>query len=259
MEGKIAYRTVLWAFCIAWGASFCILVGNRLGFLGYGTPLYWALFIPGALSPAIGAWVVLVKNRTMTSKELLATIFAIRQPVRMYLLTLGFIVVYFGAGIVTGIFEYQSFDYVSLLAFPLMIIGGGLEEVGWRYVLNPALERKLPFAVACLVTGVLWSIWHLPFFFEEGSSQYEMNFLVFAIGSIGLSFAYAALYRISKSVWLCVLIHALNNSLYGSFVMKVDEFSTAALPTAVTALILIVASLFAVAVVERKKGTAASG
>ena len=171
----------------------------------------------------------------------------------MYLLVFGFVAVYFGAGSMTGLFEYDSFDYISLLILPLtLVVAGGLEEVVWRFILNPALERKLPFAAACLFTGVIWSIWHLPLFFMEGSPQSDMNFFVFSIGSIGLAFAYAAIYRVSKSVWLCVLIHALNNSLYGSFIMNVDNFDTAAMPVAVTAVALIIASMLAVTMHKTK-------
>jgi membrane protease YdiL (CAAX protease family) len=164
----------------------------------------------------------------------------------MYLLTIGFAAIYFGTAMSTGIFEYDYPIYLSLLYFPIMIVLGGLEEVGWRFILNPALERKLPFALACLITGVIWSVWHLPAFFIEGSGQAELNFFIFTIASIGLSFAYAAVYRISKSIWLCVFIHALNNVLYGSFIIK-----TAFIPAIITAVALIIASILAITVAEK--------
>ena len=89
-------------------------------------------------------------------------------------------------------------------------------------------------------------------FYIEGSGQAEMNFGIFAIGSIGLSFAYAAIYRISKSVWLCVFIHALNNSLYNSFTMNISRFDTAVIPVTITAATLIIVSVLAVTIKEKR-------
>jgi membrane protease YdiL (CAAX protease family) len=251
MNGKIAVKTVILSFCITWVFSGCVLIANQFGYLKYGTPLTWVFISTGALAPAIAAFIILMKNKVMPAKQFFRIVFALKQPVRMYFLVLLFVVIYFSIGVLTGLFEYDSFDYISLAAIPLMIIGGGLEEVGWRFVLNPALEKKLPFAVACSVTAVIWSVWHLPIFFIEGSSQNTMNFFIFSIGSLGLSFAYAAIYRISRSVWLCVFIHALNNSLYDSFVMKVDRFDTAVIPVTITAAVMIIVSILTVINIEK--------
>jgi len=252
MNKKIVIKTVIWTFCIAWVSMGCILIANQFGYHKFETPLSLVLFYFGGISPAIVAFIVLPKNNVMTTKQLLKTTLGIKQPVPMYLLVIGFVVVYFGIASLTKMFEYDYPLYLSVLTFPIMILGGGLEEVIWRFVLNPALERKLSFAVACLITGVIWSIWHLPMFYIEGSGQAEMNFGIFAIGSIGVSFAYAAIYRISKSVWLCVFVHALNNSLYNSFTMNVGRFDTAVIPATITAATLIIVSVLAVTITEKR-------
>ena len=252
---NIVIKIVGLTFCITWILSGCILFANQFGYLKFGTPLSMGLFAIGACAPAIATFVVLTKNNVMTVKQLLKTIFAVKQPVIMYLLVIIFVVVYFGIAVLTGLFEidYEYAIYLSLMTIPLMILAGGLEEVGWRFVLNPALEIKLPFAVACLITGVIWSLWHLPMFFIEGSGQASMNFFIFSIGSLGLSFVYAAIYRISKSVWLCVFIHALNNSLYNSFILKADNFEIAVIPVSITAFVLMVLSILAVTITEKYK------
>jgi membrane protease YdiL (CAAX protease family) len=210
-----------------------------------------ALFIIAVVAPAIATFIILPINKVMTVKELLKATFAVKQPVSMYLLVIGFVVIYFGIAVLTGIFEYDYPIHLSLVTFPFMILAGGLEEVGWRFVLTPTLERKMPFALACFITGVIWSIWHLPAFFIQDSPQIGMNFFIFSIVSIGISFAYSAIYRISKSIWLCVFIHALNNALYGSFIMKADVFNTAVIPATIIAIVLIIASLTAVAIAEK--------
>ena len=253
MNRKVVIKIIALTFCITWGLAAAILIANHFGYLEYGTPLFMVMFIIGVAAPAIAAFIILPRNNIITAKELLKETFAIKQPVVMYLLVISFVVIYFGAAMLTGIFEYNYPIYLSLVTFPIMILAGGLEEVGWRFVLNPALERKLPFSLACLITGVIWSVWHLPVFFIEGSPQAGMNFFIFSIASIGLSFAYAAIYRISKSIWLCVFIHALNNALYSSFIMRVDVFSTAVIPATFTGVVLVIASILIVAIVEKYK------
>lgn len=42
------------------------------------------------------------------------------------------------------------------------LFGATAEEVGWRGVLQPALETRLPRWGAGALTGLLWSVWHLP-------------------------------------------------------------------------------------------------
>ena len=254
MNNKIVIKTVVLTFCITWVLSGCVLFANQFGYLKFGTPLSMVLLVIGASAPAIAAFIILTKNNVMTAKQLLKITFAVKQPVIMYLLVIGFVLIYFGIAVLTGLFVYESAIFLSFVTFPIMILAGGLEEVGWRFVLNPALEKKLPFTVACSITGVIWSIWHLPAFFIEGSGQASMDFFIFSIGSFGLSFAYSAIYRISKSVWLCVFIHALNNSLYNSFIMKVDRFDTAVIPVTITATVLMIVSILAVTIIEKYKG-----
>lgn len=57
------------------------------------------------------------------------------------------------------------------------------EEMGWRGVALPALQRKHSPVKSSLVLGLLWSVWHLPFWLLIGTlSQFGwiyfiMNFL----------------------------------------------------------------------------------
>lgn len=240
MNNKNALRLVIGTYCLAWVSWGSIIIANRFGYLKYGTPIFMALYALGALAPAIVAITLLLKNKVMPARELFKTIFAVKQPVLMYLCMIGFLALYFGLGTFLGLFEYVSPIYLALLTFPINIIGGGFEEVGWRFVLQPTLEKKLPFVVASLITGVVWSLWHLPLFFIEGTSQYAWSFCIFAIGTVGGAFMLAAIYRLSKSVWLCVLFHTLTNCLYESFRINADNFDVAFVPVIITSAVLII-------------------
>lgn len=107
-----------------------------------------------------------------------------------------------------------------LLLFPLMILGGGLEEVGWRGYLQPLLEKKFSFVLTSLFIGIIWGLWHLPLWFVQSANQSDMNFLSFFVYCISFSFILGLLYQITRSTIACVLLHAWGNTLQGMFTMK---------------------------------------
>lgn len=111
---------------------------------------------------------------------------------------------------------------------PLLLLGGGLEEVGWRGCLQPALERAclrrnpsgrvLHNVLPPLVTGVVWGLWHLPLFLVPGSFQAQLELPWGLLGVVGvgvaLSCSFGALARLARgSVLPCVLGHAWYNAM----------------------------------------------
>jgi len=96
--------------------------------------------------------------------------------------------------------------------FPLMIVGGGLEELGWRGVAQPLLQRRWPLLWACILVGIVWALWHLPLFFLHGVTQYGANFLPFAVDVLANALLLGWLYANTGSILLCVLFHAASNT-----------------------------------------------
>jgi membrane protease YdiL (CAAX protease family) len=248
INNKIAIKTVIGAFCFTWFLWGSIVVANQFGYFKNGTPSSMTIFIMGGIAPTVVAIILILKNKIMPVKQLFRTIFDIKQPIIFYLLVAGFMALLVTAGTILGTFTL--FSPVYLLMFPIMIIGGGLEEVCWRFLLQPSLEKKLPFAIATSITAIIWSLWHLPLFFIEGKIQYYLNFGLYAIFLFGLAFVLAAIYRLSKSVWLCVLFHALVNTMFedNSFSIKLADFEKDFASVVITSAILIAASCLAVTI-----------
>ena len=203
-------------------------------------------FIIGALAPVIVSVTFILKHKTMSPKQLFKTIFEIKQPLVYYLIVAGFMVLYVTIGALTGAFTL--FSPVYLLLFPIMIVVGGLEEVCWRFVLQSSLEKKLPFFTASSIISIIWATWHLPLFFIVGQLQYDWNFGLYAILLFGLGFIIAAIYRLTKSVWLCILFHALVNTLFedSSFSIRLADFESDFTPVVVTSAALIIISCLTV-------------
>lgn len=105
--------------------------------------------------------------------------------------------------------------YLFILFMPMMIWGGGLEEIGWRGVFQPLLEKRFSFLVAALIEGVIWGVWHLPLWFVPNSTQGDMNFIAFTLYCITLGLTLGAAYRLTKCIWVTILIHAWGNTVLG--------------------------------------------
>ncbi len=111
----------------------------------------------------------------------------------------------------------------AIVAFIIItLIGGGNEELGWRGTLQPLMEkvlgkkiknRALSFIVATLCVGLIWALWHLPLWFVAGSTQQGINYGLFVLSCIMLSFWLACIYRKTGSVLYCMIIHGLVNTL----------------------------------------------
>ena len=111
----------------------------------------------------------------------------------------------------------EGFSPISAMGVFLaaLMVSGGNEELGWRAVLEPELERRIPFFAACLATGAIWGLWHLPLWFTQGAGRETTPFLAFVALAVLLSFWLSALYRAGGCAFSCCLLHALANTLIG--------------------------------------------
>lgn len=107
---------------------------------------------------------------------------------------------------------------VTMISVPFIIFASFLpsfgEEFGWRFYLQPILQKKLGMIRGVLLTGLIWGLWHLPlniFYYSDGKTWLISLLvqLVFCI-TIGIFFAYA--YSRTKCIWSVVMLHYLNNN-----------------------------------------------
>jgi membrane protease YdiL (CAAX protease family) len=56
----------------------------------------------------------------------------------------------------------------------LLFLAALFEELGWRGYGFESLEQNRSFLSASLLFGLLWSLWHLPLLWVNGSYQYEI-------------------------------------------------------------------------------------
>ena len=137
---KLTAEYLLYTFLImgiCWGA--CVVLGI------YGVTMdkhYW-LYVPymlGGWSPTIASYIALKKNGEVTGfKDWIKHVFDVRQSLFSYIMMLVIAVASFLPLMLISGYDQENPLYLLIAMIPVMIIGGGLEEAGWRYILFPAL------------------------------------------------------------------------------------------------------------------------
>ncbi|MCR4897386.1 MAG: CPBP family intramembrane metalloprotease [Lachnospiraceae bacterium] len=101
-----------------------------------------------------------------------------------------------------------------LLNAPLTIIMFLGEEYGWRYFLQPILQKRFGALGGTLLLGVLWGLWHVGadfYFYSDGTGLQMLVQQLVTCVSLGIFFAYA--YMKTGNIWVPVMMHFLNNNL----------------------------------------------
>lgn len=211
---------LLWTFAITWICWGTVAIANRFGQLQYGTPIAMILFLIGGNGAPIASYFLLKRWGEIDGfKSFMKKNFQFKTDAKHYGLIFGFLVLHFLIPLAMGASNQTIALYMVLAYIPVNIIGGGLEEIGWRGILQPELEKILSFIPATLVVAVIWAVWHLPLWAIVGTYQSTIGFFMFAVSVFGLSFVLAAIRRVTGSVFLCILFHASINSLMGVFML----------------------------------------
>lgn len=217
---------LLLTFCISWISWGIIIVANQFGFLKYGTFPAMILFLVGGNGAPIASYITLKKWGEIDGfKSFLKRNFHFKSPVKNYGLVAALLVIHFLIPIVLASTNRQMAIYYGFLMLPMNIIGGGLEEIGWRGILQPELEKLMSFSKATLLVVIIWAIWHLPLWFIAGTYQSTISFFMFSISVFGMAFSLALVRRRTSNVFLCILLHSLINSFNTVFMVK-QGFST---------------------------------
>jgi membrane protease YdiL (CAAX protease family) len=228
-----------WGICFVFGLNGISIKNNYFIYIPY---------LMGGLSPTIASYLAFRKEGGIKPfKEWLKNIFDFKHNVLSYLLVIIFGIMYILPQCIISGYDNGFPLYAIVIMIPALLFGGGLEEAGWRYILQPELEKKFNFTVSTLIVGIIWWIWHLPLFFIQGTSQYGTNYSGFGITVLGLSFSLAGIRKITGSVWLCVLFHCIANALAGIYVVKYNLYGNI-----VTTIVLIIASYILVEMQKKK-------
>lgn len=212
----------------------------------YGTPIGLFTLMLGGLSSAIWGAIISIRYHHSSFKQLVRDFFQVKQAPLNYLLVLIFIGLDFLPQVFSGKMISPTW-YLPIFLFVKALVFGGIEEIGWRYFFQPTLQEKLTYLVSTLCTFVAWSLWHILYFYIDGSLA-MINLLPFLLGLLSNCFILSAIYTKTRSLWLCVMTHALINSL-----SQLSSAESVWLSLVIKVLIILLAMRIASSSVEKVK------
>ncbi len=210
------------AFALTWVAWGSLILLARMRVTSYGQWPYMTLYVLGGLGPTIAAYVAVCRTPEQAPlREFHQRLLRWRVPFAWYPVAIGlpialaFVAVGTAAALRPSLLAAVSIKpwYLFLSLFPMMMVGGGLEELGWRGVAQEEWGRSVGHGRAALLIGPIWAVWHLPLFFLPGVAQYGGNFALFLLGVMGNALILGWLYSRTRNILLCIFFHASWNTM----------------------------------------------
>lgn len=210
-------------FALTWGIAAIVVlapdaVERMFGPIGLTNPLYLLAVYAPAISGVVVAWRRLGRSGL---KGYFARLKMIHMPVSNWLfLVVGVpVIVYTGATVsgslgTTPVFSPWYTMIPALLAS--MFLAGTWEELGWRGVAQPLLQRRFTPLTSGLIIGTVWALWHLPAFALSGTVQSAWAFGPYFVGVVAVSVIITWFFNASNgSILVAWLVHfQLMNPLF---------------------------------------------
>ena len=101
-----------------------------------------------------------------------------------------------------------------LINLPLSILIFVGEEYGWRYYLQPRMQKKFGVALGTILLGIAWGLWHAGadvMFYSTETGLQMIIVQIIACVSLGIFMGYA--YMKTENLWVPVMMHFFNNNL----------------------------------------------
>jgi membrane protease YdiL (CAAX protease family) len=106
---------------------------------------------------------------------------------------------------------------LSQLVFTLFS-GPIAEEAGWRGFALPRLESRYSALMSSLILGVIWCCWHIPLYFQAGSSQQGIPFPVYLMLVVTLTVYMTWLYNNTRGSLIITVLAHFSFNLSGGFI-----------------------------------------
>ena len=211
---KLVVVFLVSTFLMTYGAHGLLILFINQNTLTFESGIGQLLFILGGSAPTVMAFVMIHALGSDAHKQtfyaqlkrfktsLKWVLFALFMPLALALMHSLFALI---SGIAFTDVPILPLYFVYL--FP-SIIFGGLEEIGWRGIVQTQCQKRFGLLFFSIAFGVLWSFWHVPMFFIDALAHSNYNFIPFLLQGIVFSMFISWLFAKTKSLPLAVLFHA---------------------------------------------------
>jgi uncharacterized protein len=230
-------------FMLAFAFTWALWVPAVLEARGLISPLLVPATFFGASGPLLAAVVVTIQESGRAGlRSLLSRVAHWRvAPVWYGIAILGPLLITLGAIALHVLLGGQPFSLgllIGALPTPLIVVVYMMltvalgEEVGWRGYALPALQARYSALLASLLLGVLWTLWHLPVFFNPDTFYSNLPFVLFLAYLVPFAILMTWLFNSTGgSVLMAMFFHAVLNSS-GEPWKTIPEYSVKLLATA---------------------------
>ncbi len=116
---------------------------------------------------------------------------------------------------------------VLVLSLYMLIQVGIGEEVGWRGYALPALQARYSALISSVILGVIWTLWHLPLFFNPATGYSITPFWVFLVFLLPFAILITWVFNgTGGSVLVVMILHAVMNASSSPLWRAIPEYST---------------------------------
>jgi CAAX protease family protein len=138
-----------------------------------------------------------------------------RAPIQWWLfLLLGIPAIVYAAAAIKGTinspFPFSPWTMLFPALVQSLLLGPLGEELGWRGLALPLLQRRFSPFWASLLLGVVWAVWHAPAFALSGTPQSAWSFGPFFIGLIAITVIMTPLFNAARGSLLIAILYHLN-------------------------------------------------
>jgi len=203
--------------------------------LGLLVPDNYLLSLPGAWAPTLSAIILTgLSGGHSGVKNFLKKVVHWRVGVQWYLVVLfgiaGIAYLAIGVGVIFGVSAPEIslpaglprealIGFLPILFLINILLGGPIaEDIGWRGYILPKLREQMSALQASLIIGVIWAVWHLPFFIFPAwrTAVGNIPFFYFALLTTSWSVLFAWVYVNTESILMPILFHAAINTTLGT-------------------------------------------
>ena len=208
---------LLSAFCFltlqVWLTPYSVAY-KETGIMTAGYFLYAAIgLLFSTPTPFVAVLIIYLFRDNAGVRQLIRDIFRTEKPLKTVLIFGGFCVLALAYALMCGTPNGSPW-YMFPLGFLIMIPFVGIaEETGWRGLLQPELDKRMPFPFSVLVVAAIWFVWHLPTWLDPTSNHYGDSMIGFGITIFIWAFALAAIYKSTKSIIACALYHTFIDAI----------------------------------------------
>ena len=112
----------------------------------------------------------------------------------------------------SNILKVVIISFFSIASVNIFFLG---EEYCWRGYLQGMLQQKFGKRKGILLLSFIWESWHIPLWY----TYYKVDFIgnmVRYLAVLGLTIVIGYIYMKTRNLWICSLIHFMNNSISGA-------------------------------------------